>query len=43
MLDRHMFDVPETERDLYWVTMGWPQRIGEVMYSTEERLGAGKV
>nr|AML30858.1 axonemal inner arm dynein heavy chain 2 [Marsilea vestita] len=42
MLSRKNYTISDQEMDLYWVTFGWPQKIGFTMEECEAKLAQGK-
>eukprot|EP01018_Ginkgo_biloba_P007886 Gb_26557 [translate_table: standard] len=42
MLDRKKFEIPDRDTDLFWTTMGWPQKIGFDLEECESRLSQAK-
>ncbi|KAL2653371.1 hypothetical protein R1flu_021499 [Riccia fluitans] len=43
MLQRKSFDIPDFHSEFYWITVGWPQRIGLATNATETRLAQQRV
>jgi hypothetical protein len=43
MLIQKSFELPDKHSDCYWVTVGWPQKIGLAVTSVETRLAQQRV
>jgi hypothetical protein len=43
MFERKAFMMPNSDFDLYWTTIGWPQHLQKSLEESEKNLAAGKV
>jgi hypothetical protein len=43
LFERKSFTIPNADSDLYWITIGWPQRLGKAADDANTELNSGKV